>query len=412
MKYDYKTLTPFKLQCLTSFPFIDEDFDALTNYELLCKIVEYLNNISSNNNMLVNNIDDLNNWFNNLDVQDEVNNKLDEMAQDGTLAEIIANYADIAEIKDVVDGSGLARLLATGKFLTNSNSWIGIINDKYTGDDATRVYLIPKDKVENGVGGCLKIFADNYFENQDYRDLGIYFSANQNGDTGYYGNGVNWINVKVLDNGMYAGKHPDLGFSFQDGNVVAGRITCYGNSRAMWVFGSNKSTLQGTDLIAEFQKSVGLTKTTRLKFEVDKDNNRFNDIFSDADGNLTYSLNNVEKKYISGTQIEENSLNTSNFKNAIITTNRVNVNSETNAISVLNSNRVVLGNTNNSTIRTINGSDGQEIVIVSVAPGNTIENNGTIHLQNNTNYTMTMNSTLTLININGTWYEKSRSVNS
>ena len=31
------------MQVLQSFPFIDEDFDAITNYELLCKVVEYLN---------------------------------------------------------------------------------------------------------------------------------------------------------------------------------------------------------------------------------------------------------------------------------------------------------------------------------------------------------------------------------
>lgn len=91
MEYKYKKLTPFKMQCLTNFPFIDEDFDALSNYGLLCKIVEYVNNISTNNNLLIDNINDLNNWFNNLDVTDEINNKLDEMVADGTLENIINN---------------------------------------------------------------------------------------------------------------------------------------------------------------------------------------------------------------------------------------------------------------------------------------------------------------------------------
>ena len=31
-------LTPFKMQVLQTFPFIDADFDAITNYELLCKV--------------------------------------------------------------------------------------------------------------------------------------------------------------------------------------------------------------------------------------------------------------------------------------------------------------------------------------------------------------------------------------
>lgn len=33
-------------------------------------------------------------YFENLDVQDEINNKLDEMAQDGTLTNLIKNYVD------------------------------------------------------------------------------------------------------------------------------------------------------------------------------------------------------------------------------------------------------------------------------------------------------------------------------
>lgn len=75
-------LTPFKWYVLNNFPFIEEDFDALTNYELMCKIIEYVNKIGAE-------VEELVNWFNNLDIQEEVDNKLDEMAEDGTLAEII-----------------------------------------------------------------------------------------------------------------------------------------------------------------------------------------------------------------------------------------------------------------------------------------------------------------------------------
>lgn len=114
---DYKKLTPFKLCVLQNFPFIEEDFDALTNYELMCKIVEYLNKTINSQNMVVSNIEALNNWFNNLNVQDEINNKLDAMAESGQLAEIIAQYINlhgvlayntIDELKNatnIVDGS-------------------------------------------------------------------------------------------------------------------------------------------------------------------------------------------------------------------------------------------------------------------------------------------------------------------
>lgn len=42
---EVKELRPFKLWVLQNFPFIEEDFDALTNYEMMCKIVGKLNEI-------------------------------------------------------------------------------------------------------------------------------------------------------------------------------------------------------------------------------------------------------------------------------------------------------------------------------------------------------------------------------
>lgn len=85
----YKKLSPFKWFVIQNFPFIEEDFDAITEYQLLCKIVEYLNmNIDKTNELGVK-VEELNNWFINLDVQDEINNKLNEMAESGELADII-----------------------------------------------------------------------------------------------------------------------------------------------------------------------------------------------------------------------------------------------------------------------------------------------------------------------------------
>ena len=100
INYNFNKLTPFKFFCLTNFPFIEEDFDALTYYELLCKVVGYLNKVIDTTNAvgiqteeLTNAFNELksyvDNYFTNLDVQEEINKKLDEMAQDGTLAKII-----------------------------------------------------------------------------------------------------------------------------------------------------------------------------------------------------------------------------------------------------------------------------------------------------------------------------------
>ena len=102
-KEDYKILTPFKMQVLTNFPYIEADFDALTNYQLLCKIVEYLNGVIHNENEITKQVTSLynayvslqnyvNDYFDNLDVQEEINNKLDQMAESGELTTLIGAY--------------------------------------------------------------------------------------------------------------------------------------------------------------------------------------------------------------------------------------------------------------------------------------------------------------------------------
>ena len=165
-KEDYKILTPFKMQVLTNFPYIEADFDALTNYGLLCKVVEYLNNVITNENevteqvtslynayvslqayvnqeigdfetTVTNRVDGLesymNNYFNNLDVQQEINNKLDAMAADGTLTNLIKDYVDPiyqayeTEINNTVTEQNTA--------ISNLTTQVGTINNKV--DSAT-----------------------------------------------------------------------------------------------------------------------------------------------------------------------------------------------------------------------------------------------------------------------------------
>ena len=99
----YIPLPPFKGWVLENFPFIESDFDCITNYQLLCKITEYLNNVINNQNQVQDLgtelvtaynqlLDYINNYFDNLDVQEEINNKLDNMAEDGTLIRLMAEY--------------------------------------------------------------------------------------------------------------------------------------------------------------------------------------------------------------------------------------------------------------------------------------------------------------------------------
>lgn len=86
---ELKPISPFKFQLLQSFPFIAEDFDQMTEYALFCKLVEKMNEVIGNENQVVVLVNEMKNYFDTLDVQEEINNKLNDMAESGELAEII-----------------------------------------------------------------------------------------------------------------------------------------------------------------------------------------------------------------------------------------------------------------------------------------------------------------------------------
>lgn len=94
----YNKLTPFKWCVINNFPFIEADFDAITNYQLFQKVVEYLNKTIDTTNLLGSEVERFSNYFDNLNVQEEIDNKLDEMANDGTLQEIITNYINLKSV--------------------------------------------------------------------------------------------------------------------------------------------------------------------------------------------------------------------------------------------------------------------------------------------------------------------------
>lgn len=105
-----KFISPFISCVVQNFPFIEESIDGLTQYQLLCKIVEKLNAVITQTNTQTENIEKLeeafttlknyvNNYFNNLDIQTEINNKLDEMATSGELEAIIASYLNTQAVR-------------------------------------------------------------------------------------------------------------------------------------------------------------------------------------------------------------------------------------------------------------------------------------------------------------------------
>ena len=129
-KFEYKNLTPFKWFVLENFPFIEADFDALTEWQLFCKLGKEINKIIDSQNIVGEQAENLtnafnnlknyvDNYFNNLDVQDEINNKLNEMTESGELTEILAQYLQLASLLcfNTVNDLKNANNIANGSFV-------------------------------------------------------------------------------------------------------------------------------------------------------------------------------------------------------------------------------------------------------------------------------------------------------
>lgn len=113
----------FRNWVLQNFPFLEDDFDALTDYELFCKMVEYMKEsldkvkaYQQELNEFRSELDSYKNYFDNLDVQEEIDNKLDEMAESGELTDIIAQYLGLAGVLafNTVDDLANAENLVNG----------------------------------------------------------------------------------------------------------------------------------------------------------------------------------------------------------------------------------------------------------------------------------------------------------
>lgn len=112
----------FRNWVLENFPFLEDDFDALTDYQLFCKMMEYVKEFAKDNEDFNKRLTDLENYFNNLDVQEEIDNKLDEMVESGELENIISQYIELATtyVYNTVDDMINATNLINGSYARTS----------------------------------------------------------------------------------------------------------------------------------------------------------------------------------------------------------------------------------------------------------------------------------------------------
>lgn len=106
---------PFKYFCMNIGAIPTSYLDSLDYYETLLWLIKYLEETIiptvNNNGKAVSELQTLyielknyvDNYFTNLDVQEEINNKLDEMVEDGSLLNILSNYTSIERVYNTIN---------------------------------------------------------------------------------------------------------------------------------------------------------------------------------------------------------------------------------------------------------------------------------------------------------------------
>lgn len=105
------TIPNFKRFCMTIGELPTSYLETMTYYEMLVWFTEYMKNTIiptiNNNGLAVQELQDkyielksyVDNYFTNLDVQEEINNKLDEMVADGTIQNLLLNYLNLINVR-------------------------------------------------------------------------------------------------------------------------------------------------------------------------------------------------------------------------------------------------------------------------------------------------------------------------
>lgn len=321
---------------------------------------------------------------------------------------------------------------------SSKDSYFSLKNIAFKEDNGTRVYIEPASKLDkdsgtinehgniiSGIGGALKIFGDAYSEGSDYRDLGIYFHANQKGDIGSNKTGNFFINSKV--NGTrYKNVNktlsPDIVFSFQDGETIAGRFIhtdATGKKNIPYAYstlyiGSNLVPNTKNSYAVKLFESLDEKSKNNVAIEVAPNGTIATPslIFTNKnmDKAVEYSVN--EKDELNQTILNKktetmsSTYNIKHVKEWNSTIQEVN----TGESFTIDANLIIFNGSKPFTIKNINGDAGTGFEATLVFKNNktTISNQGNIKIVKN--ITPKKNSTLTLIRVDDVWVEKSRSM--
>lgn len=168
----------FRFWCQKVLPLVYDD--SLSYYELLCKVVKYLNDVieavNENTSGMEALRDYVNNYFNNLDVQEEINNKMDQLVEDGTMDSIVERYLiNLSKVNGVVnakyygvvpESADIYENLSNLITLAKSNGFkIFIEPGTYNNSD----WIFTDDTLVNSEGTVPKLVISKSFNNNGFR---------------------------------------------------------------------------------------------------------------------------------------------------------------------------------------------------------------------------------------------------
>ena len=245
--------------------------ESMSYYETLCALLDYLKNTiipTVNNNAdavaelqnlyieLKTYVDD---YFTNLDVQEEINNKLDAMAEDGTLQEIISNFL---KIKSLLCFDTVSDMIASNNLVVGSYAkTLGFHN---INDGGNAIYkIIENNNSANGYNKILlnnNLIAELIVENTiNIKQFGAY-GNNVNDDTQCFQNAITYMK----NNNIY-------NFYIPNGTyLISETLNFVKQSETFNIYGENtqKTILKCTSDILEFIKlSEGTNENDRINFK-------------------------------------------------------------------------------------------------------------------------------------------------
>lgn len=212
--------------------------DSLSYYEVLCKLTHYVNALITRTDELSDLYTELkdyvDHYFDNLNVQTEINNKLDQMVSDGTMAQIIAQFFQMYVTPEEYGAKGDGVTDDTEAIQNAIDSGLNVLFSKAT-------YVVSKgsdpDNYPNGDEPCLSIIGAT---GQTIDGNGAILKVNAHGQGILEIKDSDYITIKDLHLSGY-GSFPKLDINSGFAEKGAASLGGYYNTATNYEFGQFKN---------------------------------------------------------------------------------------------------------------------------------------------------------------------------